>query len=359
MIDSRRKILITNLFLRGVSGTETHVRDLAIGLARFGHEVAVYSPDKLGVVADILLAKQIAVVRDPRDCPFVPDLIHGHHNFAILMSLVAFPTTPAVFVCHDALAWHDRPLMLPQVIGYFAVDRLCQERVAREANRPLDGVKIVGNSVDLSRFKARAHFATQPKRALILNHLARDSNFVPTVRKACEIHGIELTVRGAYSGNVTNTPETELLQYDLVFAKGRSAMEALTCGCAVLLCGVEGIGPAVTLDNFDELRTWNFGRRLLRQPHTVVAINNQMDEIKFAELPLLQNRARAELGLEKMIAQWISHYEQLRLTQDFLFKPSDMLDELQFVYQQLDQKHLLEYQCQWYKDNWRPKDRPA
>ena len=57
-------------------------------------------------------------------------------------------------------------------------------------------------------------------------------------------------------------------KYDLVFGKGRAALEGLAVGAAVVLCDLEGAGPLVRSDRYDELRRRNFGLRALRSPHT-------------------------------------------------------------------------------------------
>jgi hypothetical protein len=50
---------------------------------------------------------------------------------------------------------------------------------------------------------------------------------VANVRTACQQAGIEIDVLGNHSGNITGTPEDVLGGYDLVFAKGRAALEAM------------------------------------------------------------------------------------------------------------------------------------
>ena len=51
---------------------------------------------------------------------------------------------------------------------------------------------------------------------------------------------------GANLGRIVPEPETILGQYDVVFAKGRCAWEAMACGVAVVVCDTWGIGPLVT-----------------------------------------------------------------------------------------------------------------
>ena len=338
------KILITNLFLRGRSGTETHTRDLSLELRRRGFTVAVFSPDRPGPLVAELNTAGVSVVQDPRDCPFAPDVIHGHHNFALCMAIQAFPRIPALFVGHDAIAWHDRAPRLPNIVRFFAVDELCRQRVAGDANLPLEKIRIIGNSVDLRRFQPRVRLPGRPHRALVMNHTASETTFVPTIRQACQRIGLELTVVGAHSRNVTQSPETELLKYDLVFAKGRSAMEAMVCGCAVVLCGIEGVGPLVTAESFQDLRRWNFGRHSLTHPHSFEAISGEIAIYKPERIAELTRLARAELSLERTVDQWVEVYQQLRSIAVPSHDPQAWVDEWRHIYVQLDRLHTLEYE---------------
>ncbi len=54
------RILIVNVTLASRTGTETALRDLALGLKTAGHELAVYSPE-LGQIADEIRSSGIPV----------------------------------------------------------------------------------------------------------------------------------------------------------------------------------------------------------------------------------------------------------------------------------------------------------
>ena len=53
-------------------------------------------------------------------------------------------------------------------------------------------------------------------------------------------------------------PESFFLDYDLVFAIGRSASEAIASGCAVITLVAGQAGQLVTPDNFEEMLSTNF-----------------------------------------------------------------------------------------------------
>lgn len=128
-----------------------------------GHEPVAYSP-VLGKVADQIRSRGIPVFNDLRQIKLAPDLIHGHHHAQTLTALLQFPDTPALFVCHDATAWHDDPLVFPRVLRYVAVDYRCQKRLEEVASVPRENVRVLFNAVDLTRFKPRPPLPRKPMR---------------------------------------------------------------------------------------------------------------------------------------------------------------------------------------------------
>lgn len=347
------RVLITNLFLRGRSGTETHTFDLAVGLRQRGVGVSVFSPDHDGPLVPQLRAAGVEVVADPRDCATPPDVIHGHHNLALLTATAAFPNVPAIFVCHDATAWHDRAPRLPQIALYAGVDDLCRERVAADSAVPLTDVAFHGNSVDTSRFLPRAPLPARPLRALAFSNYATEDSFLPVLRAACAQTDLHLGAIGAASGNPSDAPETDLPKYDLVFAKARCAMEALACGCAVVLCGDEGVGPLVTPVNFHELRRWNFGRRTLTSPHTVEALVTAIREYDALTAQATAQLARSELSLTAGVDAWVARYEILRAAPPVHKAEGGTaaVGELLKLNTELDRLHVVTSQNAWYQRN--------
>ncbi len=71
---------------------------------------------------------------------------------------------------------------------------------------------------------------------------------------------------GLGSGSGEDDPGPHLAQYDIVFARGRAAIQALAVGNAVILCSHGRIGPLVTAEHFASLRELNFALRALSRP---------------------------------------------------------------------------------------------
>lgn len=303
-------ILITNRILAGRSGTEVVVRDLCSALTKRGHHPMVYSP-MLGRTAEELRANGIEVHRDIREINCIPDVIHGHHHPQTLVALLRFPKTPAIFVCHDALSWHDDPPIFPRVLRYVAVDNRCRRRLQHKAQVRLESIRLVLNAVDLSRFTPRPPLPAQPQRAVIFSNYASRRTQVPAIQAACGRLNIPCDVIGQEYGNVVSQPEHVLPKYDLVFSKARCALEAMAVGCAVVVCDFGGLGQMVRPQTFAELRALNFGGGVLTRPLDPELITNEIRKYDAAEAKLVSERVRREADLSCAVDEWMEIYQEV------------------------------------------------
>lgn len=261
-------VLITNNFIANRTGSELYVRDVAVELLRRGHRPVVYSP-RLGELAREIRNATVPVVDDLGSLSVAPDLIHGQHHLETMTALSHFPGVPAVYFCHGWLPWEETPPRHPRILQYVANNDAVRDRLVYEHG--IEGGRIVTllNFVDLARFKPRPPLPAVPRRALIYSNQAAGDNYVRLVRDACARQGISVDVVGIGSGNPTRNPETLLGHYDIVFARGRAALEGMAVGAAVVCCDVEGLGPMVTTKNLGWLRRNNFGVRILNKPFDV------------------------------------------------------------------------------------------
>jgi len=145
------RILITNRSLAARGGSETYVRDLAVGLVRRGHTPIAYST-RLGDMAAELRAATVPVIDDLGLVGAPPDLIHGQHHLEAMTALLRFPRVPAVFVCHGWLPWEEAPPRFPRILRYVAVDWTCRDRLLFEHGIPEETIRVLLNAVDLERF---------------------------------------------------------------------------------------------------------------------------------------------------------------------------------------------------------------
>jgi glycosyl transferase family 4 len=303
------RILITNNTLAERAGTELYVLDLARSLQDRGHTVIAYSTE-LGEVAEELRAADILVVNDLSALTVRPDIIHGHHHLDTMAALLCLPGVPAIFVCHGSTPWEEMPPLFPRIFRYVAVDHTCLDRLHGH-HIPPEKTQVILNFVDLRRFQSRAPLPTPPQRSLVFSNYAREETYVKIVREACARFDLSVDVAGSSSKTATTTPERLLPQYDLVFAKARSALEAMAVGNAVILCDDAGCGAMVSTDNFDQLRLLNFGMRTLQAPITVENLTKQIARYDPQESAKVSEEVRRQAGLDHATDQLVELYENV------------------------------------------------
>jgi Glycosyltransferase Family 4 len=307
------RILITNSALAGRGGSELYVRDLATELLKRGHTPIAYSAI-LGEVARELRSASIEVVDDLDQLSAAPDVIHGHHHLETLTALLRYPGVPAINFCHSSTHWSEGPLVFPRVRRCVAVDHACRDRVLGVRGIKEENVCVILSFVDLERFKPRVRpLPSRPQRALVFSNYANEETHLPLVREACKRAGIELDAIGAGADNGQPEPEKILGYYDLVFAKGRCALEALAVGAAVILCDASGLGPMVTAAEFDNLRPLNFGFRTLSNPLKVDLILREVDRYDADDAAAVSRLVRETAGHQGVVDQLIDlYYEVIR-----------------------------------------------
>ena len=305
------RILITNATLALRGGTEAYVQDLAVALRRAGHDVAVYS-NILGEAALELRDAGIPVLDDLASAPWLPDIIHGHHHLETLTALLHFPGVPCVFVSHGWVKWASGPIVHPRVQYYVGVDGPTRDALAGRPGIPRDRIRLIPNFVDLDRFKRRAPLPPKPRRALVLSHYASERTYVPMIREACERRGVALDVMGYGVGRPVSRPERILGDYDLVFAKGRAALESLAVGAALVACDAFGLGPMVTTENVTILRTLEGDYLPMFSRMSVAGLVRQIERYDAADAGAVTSHVRSVVGADRAAAEFISLYERAR-----------------------------------------------
>jgi hypothetical protein len=301
-------ILFTNHTLNERAGSELWVRDVARALVQRGHRPIAFSL-VTGPVAIELREATVPVVSDLASLSQPPDLIHGHHHVETLIAALHFPGAPIVHFCHGWVPWEERPLKHPAIVRYVAVDRTCADRLVCEEGIPAEDVDLLLNFVDLDRFRPRDPLPARPRRALVFGNQAREEGYAAVIREACRADGIEVRLAGSASGRVLERPETALPEFEVVFAKGRAALEALAVGCSVILADPRGAGPLVTPVDCDRFRALNFGVRLLQERHGVGWYRAQLARYDAADAARVSARVRDEAGLDAAVDRLLDIYE--------------------------------------------------
>jgi hypothetical protein len=306
------RILLTNNTLDQRAGTEIVVLELARALRDRGHLPVAYS-SVLGEVAEEIRRAGIPVISDLEQLQVRPDIIHGQHHLDAMTAMLHFNDCPAIYVCHGWAPWEEAPPRFPNIMKYVAVGKLTRERLIVEAGASEADIDIVPNFVDVKQFLARAKIADKPRRAVIFsNRVTADSPFAKIVAAACVQSTVEkLMIVGTGAGRPTSRPEVMLQESDLVFAVGRSAIEALASGCGVIVAHPEGSGGLVTATNLGSLRQENFGlgsldpRRL-----SVESLTADIAAYDPNEIERVMDIVRREMDLDTAVNAYLRVYDE-------------------------------------------------
>ena len=333
-------ILITNVWLVNHAGTEVYVRDLAITLKNRGIHVEVYSPD-CGPVAQEIRDAGILVTNNTRELQHQPDLIHAHHFIPTLDAILRFPDTPAVYFLHDRTNPVDTPPKHRNIVKYVAVDYNCLDRLVIDNGIPVPSTAVLFNWVDASRFHLREVFPEKPKKALVFSNTATTDNYYRIIKETCENLGIETEGIGFLLGSAVAKPEKVLPGYDLVFAKAKAAMEALSTGAGVIVCDTRGLGGMVNTENFGYYRKFNFGMKTLTRPVTPELIEGEIAKFDPQEnkkaAALIRQDADLNLYTDRLLQVY---HDAIGVFQDR--KPDNgALEEAQTLHEYISQKKMM------------------
>jgi glycosyltransferase involved in cell wall biosynthesis len=304
------RVLITNTRLEGRGGTETFVRQLARGLQAAGHSAMAYGSDPTELPR-LLESDLIPVATDLEGLPFRPDIIHAQHHLDAMTAITALPGVPAIYHCHGAI-WRESVPKHPRIHHYLAVSTTLRERMSVEFLVPPSDISVVPNGVDMRRFRPRDGAPpARLARALFYNSRHEpDSPTVRAVRTATQRRGIEIDFVGTRFGQLADAPETLLPQYDVAFASGLSAIEAMACGCAVVILGRTSCGELVRPGNFDRYRGVNFTIAVNSPEPCAEAIGAELDRYIPDETAATSARARLDGDFDRMVEALIPVYER-------------------------------------------------
>ncbi len=301
-------VLITNSQLDGLGGSQLFVRDLGLALQRLGHQVVAYSSapgNKERLQAQII----IPTCDHLDDLPFQPDIIHGQHHLDAMTAVIGLPGVPAVYHCHGAV-WRESAPTHPRIYHYLAMSRTLGERMMVEANIPPENLTAWLNTVDLRRFTQVRQPAAKPLRALFYNKIHdHQSPTVQAISTAAERLGIQLDFAGFKFGTTLKHPEVELPAYDIVFASGKSAIDALACGCAVVVMGRTSCGAMVVPENYERLRQVNFSIAVNSPPPETDQIEAELRRYDADGIASVTARLRREADLDASVVNLVEIYD--------------------------------------------------
>lgn len=297
------RVLITNLYLARGTGSEAVVELLGDALRQAGHEPFLFAP-QLGPQADRMRARGHRVTDRLAEVTAPPDVIHAQHVTPALMAMAAFPGVPVVYACHSSIFEVETPRPHPQIRRVTALDERGRDRCLGRGFTA-GQIVLVPNAVDLARFRQRPPLPSRPRRALLI---AKTEGHAAAVRMACARQGLILDEIGLALGRFSDRLEEDLPAYDIVFASGRSALEAAAAGCAVVLIDGAGLAGLLTTDRLATWRASNFSVALLNQPADAERIEQAIAAFDAADAARVTAHLRQDASAEAYATRYLALY---------------------------------------------------
>jgi hypothetical protein len=254
-------------------GSETYLLTVAEQLQRLGHEPTIFAAG-LGTMSEFARERGIGVtsstsaLADGGDALIVQD--------AILAYQLAdhFPRTPQLFRAASDVHDLQLPPALPGLVGAVVV---CSERVRRRVRHlaTRHAIHRLRQPVDTERFVPAAAPAATPRRAVLLGNYLRSERLELMV-DALGRRGISCERVGVL-GKSTCSPEEAIWNADIVVAKGRAALEGMSCGKAVFVYDHFGGDGWVTAERYPAMEADNFAGQSRGPISTAARLDEELD----------------------------------------------------------------------------------
>lgn len=289
------KVLITHFRLAERTSSELFVRDVASLLHSGGHEVAVFA-SRLGGLGEELRREGIAVADHPFAGSFRPDMIHGQGSLEAMIAILAHPGVPAVFLTQGGGAWRDEPPLHPRIFRYLATTVGARAFLQRERNLPPGRVSDLPELVDTRGVGEPKRVPIRPVTALYCDSLSGVAREGSMLGRACLELGIRLDTLSDLAGRTTGRVEDLLPRYDLVFASGRTVLQALAAGCGVVPVSQGSFGDLITVENWEKGVQSDFAMRRPVKGESVLAAEMVAEIDEAWDWPLLSPLAERVRG---------------------------------------------------------------
>ena len=249
------KILMTNNALGSREGSESYLETVSAELRRLGHDVTFYSP-RCGQMADRLREQGFEVVDDAGRLPRDLDVVHGQHTNALALVREHRPTLPLVFAAHSWAISVEDPVAELGAGAYLAFNELTRRRLAAHAATAGSEIVRLTQPVEVSFADgARDPVDVVPRRAVAVSR--RMTTVTDRLARACAGLGIEFRRVGG-ADSESPDPRLDMLEADIVFAMGRTALEGMAAARAVFVVDETSFGGWVDTSSYAALEADGF-----------------------------------------------------------------------------------------------------
>jgi hypothetical protein len=242
------KILLATHALDHPGGSETYLLTVAFALERLGHEAAIYTLEP-GAMSELAEQSGLRVAVSDQRLDDGYDAIIGQDGVTSYALAERYPSARHLFVAHSADYAFQYPPQLPGAVGAVVA---FNDRVAGRLESLAHCPQLIRlrQPIDTWRFTVRPPLPPRPTSLTVLSNYLYGER-LEIVRRAAREMGMSFAVVGSSEGGKpTLTPEEGLRRSDVVLALGRSALEAMACGCAVYVFGHFAADGWVTQDSY-------------------------------------------------------------------------------------------------------------
>jgi hypothetical protein len=274
------RFLLTTHGYDRVGGTETYVLTVAEHIQRLGHQVRIYAT-RCGAMADLTRSRGVEVL-DSLD-----DLVHGGVRDDVVLAQDAgtsydlaalWPEVPQVYVSHSTMYDIQQPPLVPgPVVAVVALS----DRFGRRAEALNAELRVVRmrQPIDSEWLVPDSEPAARPRRALLLGNYL-DGHARRLLTETWSDLGVEVVqvgYAGARPGTATLTPRDDIAAADIVVGKGRSVLDAMSCGRPAYVYDVHGADGWVTADSYDAIEADGFAGQALPEVADAARLRRDLD----------------------------------------------------------------------------------
>lgn len=213
-------ILMTNIDLTEIGGTQVWVETMARQLKKEGHDIDIFSP-RVGAFARDRLSE--FTVMDKPITGKEYDLCLVNHNVCLTILQYSKIGGPKVYTCHGPS--HRLEAIIPGADHYVAVSEEIAEKYAWV------NPDVILNPVDMDRFKSFSQQSKFPPRVLVCT---KNAGAMRLAVAGCELAGMEFYV-AHYRENPIYDIHELIPQFDIVITSGRGVYETLSCNRSALI----------------------------------------------------------------------------------------------------------------------------
>jgi hypothetical protein len=255
-------VVLATYALDGAGGSETYALTVARELERLGHRVTL-AAEQLGPMAEQAEREGLLVAH-------LPDGLPQHCNAAIVQDAIVTPSVVAcypgarvVHVVHSDLFDHQLPMLVSDAVDAVVVlsDRVASRVRALALDVPILRLR---QPIDQQWFSPAGALPPRPRRALLLGNYLHGERRVALTR-AWEAAGVEWVQVGR-PGTSSLDVRPAIAAADVVVAKSRAALEAMSCARAVYVYDAFGGDGWVTPDRYARMEADGFGGHATPNP---------------------------------------------------------------------------------------------